>query len=173
MVKFKATISKFGSKGEKTGWTYIDVPAELANQLMPGNKKAFRVKGLLDNYAYEGLSLIPMGEGDFILAVNATMRKALRRNVGAILTVVMEVDTKPVTISAELLECLEDEPAAVEYFNKLPKSHQNYYSRWIESAKSAETKAKRIAQTVTACSRGQHYGEMMRSLKEDRDQLLK
>jgi len=33
-------------------------------------KKAFRVKGKLDAYEYKAVSLIPMGEGDFIMAVN-------------------------------------------------------------------------------------------------------
>ena len=42
MIKFTATIQKFASQGEKTGWTYIVIPAELAQQLSPGNKKSFR-----------------------------------------------------------------------------------------------------------------------------------
>lgn len=70
------------------------------------------------------------------------------------------------------MQCLTDEPKALAYFNKLPKSHQNYYSKWIESAKTEATQAKQIAQTVTACSRGQHYGEMIRSLKNEKNDLL-
>ena len=50
MISWTATIKKFDKQGEKTGWTYIEVPAELANKLQPGNKKGFRVKGRLDNY---------------------------------------------------------------------------------------------------------------------------
>jgi hypothetical protein len=61
-LQFTSVIKKFDDKGEKTGWSYIEVPAELAQQLMPGNKKAFRVKGKLDDYTYEGISLVPMGE---------------------------------------------------------------------------------------------------------------
>lgn len=173
MVEFKATIKRFAEQGEKTGWTYIDVPEAIATQLVPGNKKAFRVKGYLDAYAFEGISLVPMGGGDFILALNATVRKRLGKSKGAILNVKMEVDTKPVLISPELMQCLEDEPEALNFFNKLPKSHQNYYSKWIESAKTDTTKAKRIAQTVNACAREQHYGEMMRALKDERNDFLK
>jgi hypothetical protein len=41
MLEFIATISRFKEQGEKTGWTYIEVPANLASQLVPGNKKGF------------------------------------------------------------------------------------------------------------------------------------
>ncbi|HEX8277853.1 MAG TPA: YdeI/OmpD-associated family protein, partial [Segetibacter sp.] len=165
MVTFSATIKRFNEQGEKTGWTYIEVTEAIATQLMPGNKKAFRVKGLLDNYVFEGMSLIPMGGGNFILPLNAQVRKYIGKSKGAVLIVKMEVDTKPELLSPDLMQCLRDEPAALAYFNTLAGSHQKYFSRWIESAKTEETKAKRIAQTVTACARSMGYGEMLRSLK--------
>ena len=71
MITFNATIKKFGHQGEKTGWTYIEIPEAIAQQLMPDNKKSFRVKGKLDEYTFEGRSLVPTGGGDFILALNA------------------------------------------------------------------------------------------------------
>ena len=135
--------------------------------MIPTNNKAFSVKGLLDSFAFSGISLVPIGGGDFILPLNYAVRKQIKKTKGATLRVQLEVDTSEVVLSEELMQCLADEPAALAYFTKLPGSHQKYYSRWIESAKTAPTKAKRIAQTVTACARGQQYGEMMRSLKEE------
>lgn len=168
MLKFTCTIKKYGEQGEKTGWTYIDISEDVASKLSPGTKKSFRVKGKLDNYDFAGFALIPVGEGNFILPLNAGVRKALGKAKGAALEVNLELDTSVVQICPELMQCLSDEPKALAYFTKLPPSHQKYYSNWIESAKTFETKAKRIAQAVTACSRQQHYGEMIRSLKEDR-----
>ena len=164
-VEYTALIKKFNQQGEKTGWTYIDIPEAIATQLLPGSKKSFRVKGWLDQYAYEGLSLVPMGGGDFILALNATIRKSIGKTKGAMVKVRMEIDTKPVIISPDLMECLQDEPKALAYFNALPPSHRKYYSNWIESAKTEATKAKRIVQALTACSQQMSYGEMIRSLK--------
>jgi len=171
MVKFTTEIKKFGSQGEKTGWTYIDVTEAQAQQLLPNNKKAFRVKGFLDAIAFSGISLVPIGGGDFILPLNATTRKQIKKGKGATLTVILELDTAPVLLSDELLQCLADEPAALAYFNKLPGSHQKYYSRWVESAKTEATRAKRIAHTVTACARGQRYNEMMRWLRAENEAL--
>ena len=167
MVTFEATIKKFDKQGEKTGWSYIEIPEAIAQQLVPGNKKAFRVKGKLDDYQFAGNSLLPMGGGDFILALNTNIRKNLRRPIGAKITVEMTADKSTITLCPELLECLADEPKALDYFNKIPPSHRKYYSNWVESAKTEPTKAKRIAQAVSACARGQHYGEMIRSLKKD------
>lgn len=171
MVEFTCTMKRFGEQGEKTGWTYIEVSEAIASQLLPGNKKSFRVKGRLDNYEFKSFALLPIGGGDFILPVKAEVRKSIGKGNGAMVTVKMEVDSTPILLSNELMECLSDEPKALAYFNKLPPSHQKYYSKWVESAKTVETKAKRIAQTVTACARGQHYSEMMRSLKEEKSNL--
>ena len=171
MVQYNTVVKKFDEQGEKTGWTFIDVPAHIAQQLVPQNKKSFRVKGFFDQYIFKGISLIPMGGGDFIIPLNADIRKKIGKSKGAVLSVKLEEDKSPVLLSAALMECLNDEPAALDYFKKLPPSHQKYYSKWIESAKTEATKAKRIAQTVTACARGKHYGEMMRSLKNEGDGL--
>lgn len=171
MIQFNTTIEKFGKLGEKTGWTYILIPEALAQELKPGNKKSFRVKGKLDQWAFKQLALIPMGEGDFILALNAEIRKQIKKNKGAQLSVQMAVDKSEIELSPDLIECLEDEPKANAYFNKIPGSHQKYFSRWIESAKTVETKAKRIALALKALNRQMDYGSMIREDKAEREKF--
>jgi hypothetical protein len=172
MVQYTTTILKFDKQGDKTGWTYIEVPEKIALQLKPGNKKAFRVKGCLDAFSFEGLSLIPMGGGNFILALNAIIRKGIGKTKGALVKVQLTVDKTPVLPPPELLECLADEPAALEHFNSFAKSHQNYFTKWIESAKTDETKAKRIAQAVTALCHKMDFGAMIRAAQKKRKELL-
>ena len=41
MATFNARMQKFGKKGEKTGWTYIEIPADIAARLFPGLKNLF------------------------------------------------------------------------------------------------------------------------------------
>jgi len=167
MVSFTTTILKFGEMGEKTGWTYIEVAAEYAANLKPGNKKSFRVKGKLDDFSIKGVALMPMGEGDFIMPLNAAIRKGIGKRKGAKLSVKIEVDESPIKPSADLLDCLADEPKALEFFDTLTPGHQKYFSDWIESAKTEPTKAKRIALSVNALARGLHYGLMIREQKND------
>jgi hypothetical protein len=164
MVKYTTTILRFEKMGEKTGWTYIVVPADIAEELKPGNRQSFRVKGKLDNFKIAAVALMPMGDGSFIMALNADIRKGIAKKPGAKLDVQLTADNNPDPVSSpEFIECLKDEPAAFEYFNSLPKGHRNYFMKWIESAKTEPTKAKRIAQAVTAMSRKQDYPTMIRS----------
>ncbi|MEO5892171.1 MAG: YdeI/OmpD-associated family protein [Ferruginibacter sp.] len=171
MVTYSTIILKFDQQGEKTGWTYIKIPAEIAGQLQPGNKKSFRVKGKLDSYAISGVALLPMGGGDFIMPLKADTRKAIGKNRGATLKVQLTVDKVPYQIDTTFIECLADEPAASKYFYSLPAGHQNYFSKWIETAKTDPTKIKRIAQAVSALAKSMGFSEMVRAEKKDRETL--
>lgn len=170
MVQYTTTILKFGQQGEKTGWTYIEIPADIAEKLKPGNKKSFRVKGKLDNYSIQKIALLPMGGGIFIMALNAGMRKGIGKRKGAMLKVQIEEDVAPLKISKMLLDCLKDEPTAFARFTKMPLSHQHYYSKWIDSAKTVPTKTKRIAMTVNAMMKGMDYGEMLRTARKEKEE---
>lgn len=165
-IRFTATILKFGEKGEKTGWTYFEIPADLAELLQPGVKKSFRVKGKLDAYSIKAVALIPMGGGAFIMPLNAAMRKAIGKKLGAMLQVQLSVDKEEYRLNQEFLDCLADEPKAQAFFNSFPGSVQRYYSKWIESAKTNTTKTKRIALAVNALAQKMDYGEMLRSQRK-------
>ena len=77
-IVFESQIEKYGNKGEKTGWTYILIDIHKAKQLNPTRKTSFRVKGLLDSLPIEGISILPIGDGHFILPLNLTLRKLLK-----------------------------------------------------------------------------------------------
>jgi hypothetical protein len=165
MITFTTRILKFQNKGEKTGWRYIEISKRQAEQLKPDNKVSFRVKGLIDQYPIQKTALLPMGEGDFILPINATIRKAIHKMEGDSIKVKLELDERAIALSSDFVKCLKDEPKAYEFFKSLPKSHQNYFSKWIESAKTIQTKTKRITMAIIGLSAGQNYGEMIRANK--------
>jgi hypothetical protein len=168
MVEFDTIILQFADQGEKTGWTYIEIPADLAQQLKPGNKKSFRVRGMLDGLAVKGLALMPMGEGNFIMALKAEVRKGIRKNKGAMLHVKIEEDLDyKIEVPDDLKECFDFEPEAWGFFNTLAKSHRDYFIKWIEGAKTSETRAKRIVNTVNAMLRKWDYGQMIRAMRKD------
>ena len=169
MIKFNTTILKFGKKGEKTGWSYIEIPADVAARIKPGNKKSFRVKGMLDNFSFLKSALLPMGGGTFILPLNAAFRKGTGKSHGAMLKVQMEEDKSDFIFNPDLIACLEDEPSAINFFKTLPGSHQRYFSKWIDSARTDATKAKRITLTVKALAVGKGYAEMIRESARKND----
>lgn len=171
MVKFSTTILKFDKQGEKTGWTYITIPVKVTNKLKPGFKKSFRVKGKLDDFEINKVALIPMGNGEFIMAVNAAMRKGIGKRKGATITIEIAVDDSPIIPPSELMECMADEPEALKYFNSLPQGHRNYFTKWIESAKTDATKAKRIALVIKTMVRKMDFGAMLREERDERKKL--
>jgi hypothetical protein len=168
MVKYKTIILRFSKMGEKTGWTYIDIPADVAQKIKPGIKVSYRVKGQLDDYKIKGVALLPMGEGAFIMPLNAEMRKHIGKKHGAMLNVQLEEDKAAFKFNADFIACLEDDPVAKKFFDTLPGSHQKYFSKWIDSAKTETTRAKRIAQSLNAFVRKMNYPQMMRSLKKEK-----
>ena len=169
-IEFTTALHRFDKQGEKTGWTYIEIPASLAGKIKPG-KKGFRVKGKLDNHKISQVSLLPMGGGSFILPVNATMRKGIGKKHGAMVKVILEEDKKPFEFNKDFIECLADDPAAKTFFNSLAGSMQRYFSKWIDEAKTEQTKTKRIAQAVSALSRSTSFPEMIMNLKAEKNRL--
>ncbi len=164
-VRYTTTILKFGQQGEKTGWTYIEIPTDIAGKLKPNNKLGFRVKGKLDKYVIKGIAVLPMGGGAFIMPLNAAMRKKIGKRHGAMLDVMLQEDKDAFVFNKDFMACLEDEPAARDFFATLPGSHRRYFSKWIDSAKTDATKAQRIARAVNALSKKWGYQQMIRSGK--------
>jgi hypothetical protein len=160
MLTFDAKINRFQEKGEKTGWTYIEIRPDQAEILNPGIKKSFRVKGFIDNIAIKQIAVRPMGDDSFILPLNGKIRKELKKTAGQKVKVAIVIDNSEIIISPLLLESLEDDPEAKAKFEKLPPSHQKYYSRWIEDAKTEATKVKRIVKAIKGLSKGLDFGAM-------------
>ena len=165
MVQFTTTILKFGSQGEKTGWTYIVIPAETAQKLKPGNRREFKVKGKLDRHGITRQSVMPMGGGEFIMPLNAALRKAIGKRQGAMLKVQLVADDSEFVFNSDFISCLEDDPAAKKFFESLTGSHQRYFSKWIDSAKTEPTRVKRISMAVNALARKWGYADMLRNNK--------
>ena len=167
MVEFSVVIKKFSNQGEKTGWSYIEIKSDIAQQLNPGKKSTYRVKGKIDGKPFHQIALIPMGNGHFIMALNAGMRKIIGKRKGEMVHIQMELDTTLLVINAEFLECLKEDAEANQFFNTLPQGHKRYFNTWIESAKTDPTRTDRIAQTLNALANRLNYGQMIRSLKKN------
>lgn len=169
MIEFKATLEKFGSKGEKTGWTYIEIPSTLAQKIKPGTKKSFRIKGKIDGHPFRG-AVLPMGGGDFIFAINAVIRKKIKKFKGDTVVMRIEEDTTPPAMNKDLMACLAEDQKANSIFQKLPPSHRNYYSKWVGEAKTEATRAKRIAMLLDGLPKGWDFGQMLHEARNRRQQ---
>ncbi|MFN3841440.1 MAG: DUF1905 domain-containing protein [Cyclobacteriaceae bacterium] len=168
MITFTTTIHRFDKKGEKTGWSYVEISAVQAKKLKPDTKTSFRVKGKLDQFTIKQIALIPMGDGKFIIPFNATMRKGTGKKHGDKLKVMLELDESKFMMNADFMACIKDDPSASAFFKTLAPGHQRYFSKWIDSAKTSGTKTKRIVMAVNALSRKMGFPEMLRDEKKNK-----
>lgn len=167
MVVLEAVIEKTFREGEKYGWTYVMVPAVKAQQINPGVKTIYRVKGRIGACSCRQVALLPCGEGNYLLPLNAALRKEIGCGAGETVQLSLEIDTEELAISVELLESLSYDQVAENFFLSLSRSHQRYYSNWVDSAKTFETKSKRLAMSVEGCARGMDFGKMIRHFKKN------
>jgi len=164
MINLKAEIEKFDQMGEKTGWSYVFIPAAIANQIKPNCKTSFRVKGKIDDVEVAGMATIPMGAGDFIIALRAELRRKLKKEASNNVELWLEEDKDfKIEMPEDLEMCLADEDDLFERFSGLAKSHQNYFIKYINEAKTETTRAKRLVMTVEAMEKQQDFGAMIRA----------
>jgi uncharacterized protein YdeI (YjbR/CyaY-like superfamily) len=102
------------------------------------------------------------------MPLNAEMRKGIHKKKGAMLQVQIAVDKEPLAPPAGFMDCLDDEPKAKAYFEKLSLSHRNYYIKWLGGVKGEAAVAKRMAQAINALSKGLDFVGLHRLLKEER-----
>lgn len=162
MIKFTATIEIDSRDPDKKGWSFIILNKTLSNKLNPGVRKGFRVKGKLDSFPIKQTSLLPVSGDKFMLPINAKMRKGTGKKAGDKIVVELELDKAKFKMNDDLMVCLNDEPKAIEHFNTLAPSHQRYFSKWVEDAKTEPTRAKRITIALSALSRKMDFGMMIR-----------
>lgn len=149
LVNKKYLLEKYPGKG---GWTYARIPEILQDKNTPFGW--VKVMGSIDGYEIKNYHLMPMGNGQLFLPVKAAIRKKIGKETGDWVQVVLYPDNEPFEVPAELLQCLEDEPIALKYFNTLSDSEKKYYTEWIYSAKKEDTKISRLATAIGRLANG-------------------
>ncbi len=137
-------LEKFPVKG---GWTYAQIPEVLKNPHTPFGW--VRVKGSIDNYTIESAKLQPMGNGKLFFPVNAKIRKAIGKQAGDTVHIVLFEEKISDKIREELRLCLENEPKDIkDTFYGLNEFLQNNYLGWLQDAKTEDEKANRIVKLI-------------------------
>jgi uncharacterized protein YdeI (YjbR/CyaY-like superfamily) len=113
-----------------------------------------KVLGTIDGYEIRKYHLMPMGNGNLFLPVKAEIRKIINKKEGDTVHIILFKDNEPLEVPEEMMLCLEDEPQALTFFNKLTESEQKFYIQYIYSAKKEETKIVRLAKTINKLVKG-------------------
>jgi Domain of unknown function (DUF1905)/Bacteriocin-protection, YdeI or OmpD-Associated len=141
-VKFRAVVQLNG----KTA-TGIAVPPEVVAGLGQGRKP--RVHVTIGGHSYRS-SVAVMG-GTFMLPVSAEHRAAAGVAAGDEVEVELTADHEPreVEVPPDLARALAEDPGAQRAFGQLSYSRQQRYVLDVTGAKTADTRARRVAKAVS------------------------
>lgn len=147
MATFRTTVELF----TKTG-TGLRVPQEVVASL--GQRKRPPVRVTIGDYTYR--STVAVYGDEYFLPLNVNDRTNAGVAAGDQIDVDIELDTEPreVTVPADLASALDKDAQANGHFDALSYSHKREYVTWIEDAKRAETRERRIAKAVEMLHEG-------------------
>ena len=143
-------LEKFPGKG---GWTFARIPEFPMSSSAPFGWRT--VKGSIDGYPLKHYKLMPMGDGQLFLPVKAAIQKAIGKQAGDQVHVILMEDTAPLAVPEEIQSCFDYEaPEARATFQGFTDGERKAYLDWIYAAKTEETKARRIASMMERLLKG-------------------
>jgi Bacteriocin-protection, YdeI or OmpD-Associated/Domain of unknown function (DUF1905) len=146
-ASFDTTVA---ATGNNTG---IVVPEEVIEQLAAGRRPPVLVS--LNGYEYR--NTVGVMGGNHMISISAAVRKATGLKGGDPVHVTLTVADSPreVTIPADFAAALAADEQAGVFFGKLSNSLQRYHIDTITTAKSADTRARRIDKAIALFRAGQ------------------
>jgi hypothetical protein len=141
---FTATLFKGGDEANAS--FFVIVPAEVVADF--GRKGQVKVKVSLEGFTYR-TSIAPYG-GQHYLGVRKEIRDTIGKTGGDTLHISMEVDEEPrlVAVPDDFSQAMANQDEVRPLFDKLSYTHRKEYVEWIEGAKKAETRQRRIEKAV-------------------------
>jgi len=145
MTTFQAPLTQSGKSA-----TGIEVPQEVIDGFNAGKKIAVTVT--INGYSYR--SSVGPYRGANMLPVSAENREGAGIAAGDLVEITLELDTAPRTVEVpdDLAEALAGVSGAREGFDSLSFSNQRAHVVSVTSAKTEETRIRRIAKVVTEVS---------------------
>lgn len=147
-VTFKTVLHR--PEGEGTT-TFIEIPLDV--RAVFGRARP-PVTVTINGYTYRSTVAV-YGDGYF-LPVNKVNRTGAGVDAGDRVTVELASDTaeRTVDVPDDLAEALLADPDVNERFDGLAYTHRVEYVSWVTEAKKAETRERRIAETVSRLREG-------------------
>lgn len=130
---------------EKGAWTFLELP--FVENLPKSKNGTVRIRGSIDDFELIAYNMWSVKKGNFI-AVKADIRKAIKKEAGDLVKVILYLDELPPVIQDDFLICLADEPTANSRFQEFSEARKKEITDWIFAAKTENAKVERIAKAI-------------------------
>jgi len=126
----------------------VDVPRDVSKSLRKlagDDSKHIPVLGQVEGLPLKS-TLSPRGGGSYRLHIHSNIWRKLKIDAGATVEVMLLLDSEPrdPALPHDLAGGLVDEPRALAIFNSLTPAFRRQIVRYLEQAKHASTREKRI-----------------------------
>jgi hypothetical protein len=125
--------------------TFVEVPLDVP--ALFGRARA-PVQVTINGYRFR--STVAVYGGRYFLPVKRAVREAAGVAAGDLVVVEVAPDSAPreVEVPEDLAAALAADPAAAAAFERLSYTHRREYVEWVGEAKRAETRRRRVEETV-------------------------
>lgn len=149
--KFTAPMERTAGK---PAWCYVEFPHDVLELF--GKRGEVRMKCVINGVAADR-ALMPTKSGIHIIVLGADLRKqAGIKKVGDMVRLEVRLDPDPdrINVPEELQETLDFMPEMERLWNELTPGMKRNMCYWVGSAKTAPTRAKRIAEVMEKLETG-------------------
>lgn len=148
MIRFSAKLLKPSDQPKNKSWLFLILP-KAASAKLP-SRSMTSVVGTICGVSF-GATLEPDGQGSHWLRVHRKLLKATGLAIGDVANLEVDPATKEPEpkVPAGLKQALSAAPQAKELWLKITPVARRDWKQWIDSAKQAETRTRRIS---NACS---------------------
>lgn len=163
VLRFESAIIQMGDN------VFVEVPAEVSRKLRGMDK----VEGMMNGQPFR--AVIELGDnGNYILHVGKAMLRGADAKVGdTVRCAVLGPEPEPVP-PADLQKLFDISPQAMVTWSMLSTLGKRDWLRWVEDAKTSETRSRRVSRAVEQLAEGKRRaccvnvnGYMMLRIKQD------
>jgi hypothetical protein len=149
VFRFKARLVRHPEAAKAGSRTLLDLPKAISKKLHGMTK----VEGTINGHAFRA-ALESNPSGGHSLSLNRAMRNGASADVGDTVKLAILGREPAPKVPADLQVALTASPPARALWKDLTTDGRRIWVRWIDSAKTADTRARRVKRTVEKLSSG-------------------
>lgn len=145
VYRFKAQLARYTAAAKSGPWLLIDIPRTISKKLPPNG--ATTVEGTINDHPFR--AALERAESDgHRLRVNKAMRAGAGAKAGDSVRLAVIVPEAEPALPADFKSALNASSASKTFWKAISYMNRHDWVRWIDDAKRAETRARRIALAV-------------------------